>query len=111
MLFIAFIGQAAAGAAGPASVILIAPGQIRSQLTAIYYFVISVCGQLIGPPPVGWMTDQFGDPAKLRYAISIEAICVGLPAIGLLTLGLASYQRRVRELETLIEQSERPAHA
>jgi len=110
-LFIAFIGQAAAGAAGPASVILIAPGQIRSQATAIYYFIISVCGQLIGPPPVGWMTDLFGDPAKLRYALSIEAICVGVPAIVLLTLGLASYRRRVIELETLIDRSEGTAHA
>jgi MFS family permease len=110
-LLIAFIGQAAAGAAGPASVILLAPGQIRSQSTAIYYFIISVFGQLMGPPPVGWMTDQFGDTAKLRYAMSIEAICVGVPAILLLMLGLASYRRRVVELENLIGQSERHAHA
>lgn len=110
-LFIAFVGQAAAGAAGPASVILLAPGQIRSQATAIYYFIISVFGQLVGPPPVGWMTDLFGDTAKLRYAMSIEAVCVGVPAIFLLTLGLASYRRRVSELEILIEKSERHAHA
>ena len=110
-LFVAFIGQAAAGAAGPASLILLAPGQIRSQATAIYYFVISVFGQLVGPPPVGWLTDLFGDPAKLRYAMSIEAVCVGAPAIVLLWLGLRSYQRRVVELESLIDQSEQRAHA
>jgi MFS family permease len=92
-------------------VILLAPGQIRSQATAIYYFIISVFGQLVGPPPVGWMTDLFGDTAKLRYAMSIEAVCVGVPAIFLLTLGLASYRRRVSELEILIEKSERHAHA
>lgn len=106
-LFFAFVGQAAAGAAGPASLILIAPGQIRSQSTAVYYFIISVCGQLIGPPPVGWMTDLFGDPAKLRYAMSIEALMVGVPALVLVMLGLASYQRRVVELEKLIDVSER----
>ena len=110
-LFIAFIGQAAAGAAGPASLILLAPGQIRSQSTAIYYFIISVCGQLIGPPPVGWMTDKLGHPSMLRYAMSIEAICVGLPAIVLLWLGLASYRRRVSELEILIDRSEARGHA
>jgi MFS family permease len=101
-LFFAFVGQAAAAAAGPASLILLAPGQIRSQATAVYYLVISVAGQLVGPPPVGWMTDHFGDPAKLRYAMTIEALAVGVPAVLLVTAGLASYRRRVVELETLI---------
>jgi MFS family permease len=111
VLFFAFIGQGAAGAAGPASVILLAPGQIRSQATAVYYFIISVGSQLIGPPPVGWLTDHLGGPANLRYAIAIEAVCVGIPALIVLTLGLASYRRRVVELETLIDSSERSAHA
>jgi MFS family permease len=102
-LFFAFVGQATAAAAGPASLALIAPGQIRSQATAIYYFVISIAGQIIGPAPVGWMTDLFGDPAKLRYAMAIEALAVGLPALLLVRAGLANYRRRVDELETLID--------
>jgi MFS family permease len=111
MLF-AFIGQATAAAAGPASVILIAPGQIRSQATAIYYFVISIAGQLMGPPPVGWMTDAFGDPSMLRYAMTVEALAVGVPGLAIVGLGLAAYRRRVVELEGLIDPSERgDAHA
>lgn len=104
-LFFAYVGQAAAAAAGPASIILIAPGQIRSQATAIYYFVINICGQLLGPPPVGWMTDVFGSPDRLRYAITIEALAVGIPALLLVMAGLASYRHRVVELETLIARS------
>lgn len=114
-LFVAFIGQAIATAAGPASLTMIAPGQIRSQSTAIYYFVISISGQLLGPPPVGWMTDLFGDPTMLRYAMSIEALVVGIPAMVLVTLGLASYRRQATELEAqLVEQQqlrEAVAHA
>ena len=102
-LFFAFVGQATAAAAGPASLALIAPGQIRSQATAIYYFVISIAGQIIGPAPVGWMTDLFGEPAKLRYAMAIEALAVGLPALLLVRAGLANYRRRVDELETLLD--------
>ena len=111
-LFFAFVGQAAAAAAGPACLALIAPGQIRSQATAIYYFIISVAGQLIGPPPVGWMTDLFADPAKLRYAMTIEALAVGIPALLLVRAGLMSYRRRVEELETLIgTPAQEAAHA
>jgi MFS family permease len=102
-LFFAFVGQATAAAAGPASLILLAPGQIRAQATAIYYFIISISGQLIGPPPVGWMTDVFGDPAMLRYAMTIEALAVGIPAVLLVAAGLASYRRRVVEVEQLID--------
>jgi MFS family permease len=98
-MFLAYVGQAAAAAAGPATLTLIAPGQIRSQAIAIYYFVISIAGQIIGPPPVGMMTDLFGDPAKLRYAMTIEALAVGIPAILIVALGMAAYRRRVIELE------------
>lgn len=102
-LLVAFIGQAAAAAAGPASLTLIAPGQMKSQAVAIYYLVIGVFGQLLGPPPVGLMTDLFGDPGKLRYAMSIEAAIVGVAALLLVALGLARYRRAAEELEELVE--------
>ena len=62
-----------ATAAGPATLVMLAPGQIRAQATAIYYLVISVIAQLIGPPLVGMHDRRLGDPAALRYAVSIEA--------------------------------------
>jgi MFS family permease len=98
-MFFAFVGQACAAAAGPASLSLIAPGQMRAQAVAIYYLVISIAGQLIGPPPVGIMTDLFGDPAMLRYAMTIEALAVGIPTLILVSLGLKAYRRQVTELE------------
>lgn len=102
MQLFAFTGQAMAAAAGPASITLIAPGQIKSQTVAIYYLVIGVFGQLIGPPPVGLMTDLFGDPGMLRYAMTIEAATIGIIAVILVRLGMSRYRRCVIEVDALI---------
>ncbi len=106
-LFFAFVGQAMAAAAGPASLSLLAPGQIKSQATAIYYLVISISGQLIGPPPVGWMTDMFGDPAKLGWAMTIEAATVGGAALIILCFGLPAYRKGVEAVERMIGEGDR----
>lgn len=112
-LLVAFIGQAAAGAAGPSSITLIAPGQMKSQAVAIYYLVIGVFGQLLGPPPVGLMTDLFGDEGMLRYAMTIEASVVGSIALILVAAGLKHFRRAAVELEELIGTGRAPeaAHA
>ena len=106
MQLFAFTGQAMAAAAGPATLTLIAPGQIKSQATAIYYLFVGVFGQLIGPPPVGLMTDLFGDPTMLRYAMSIEAAVAGTTALILVALGMRHYRRCVDEVESLMAPGE-----
>ncbi|MGQ0385137.1 MAG: MFS transporter [Gammaproteobacteria bacterium] len=108
VLALAFVGQAMAAAAGPATLTLIAPGQIKSQATAIYYLAIGVTGQLLGPLPVGLMTDLFGDPADIRYAMTIQAATIGTLALVLVAAGLGAYRRCVVEVEGLIQPA-RPA--
>lgn len=108
VMFFAFIGQATAAAAGPASVSLIAPGQIRAQLTAIYYVVISVSGQLLGPPPVGWMTDRLGGPSHLREAMTMEVVAVGVPVLLFVWRGLGAYCAEVLAVERALEASSAP---
>jgi MFS family permease len=103
-LFCAHIGQAMATAAGPATLMMLAPGQMRGQVTAIYYLVISISSQLLGPPLVGLMTDGFGDPHALRYAVSLEAVIVGIPSIVLVILGFAAYRRGVVEMDGMLAQ-------
>jgi len=98
-MFVGFVGQAMATAAGPASLTLLAPGQIRSQATSVYYLVIGLAGQLLGPPPVGWMVDKFGHPSALKYAVSLEAVAVAAPTLILLFLGLKAFRARAEELE------------
>lgn len=99
LLFCAHVGQAMATAAGPATLVLLAPERIRAQSTAIYYLVISVIAQLIGPPLVGLLADALGGPAALRYAVSFEAALIGIPSIVLVWRGFGSYRRSVRELD------------
>lgn len=109
VLLFAFIGQAMSAAAGPATLTLIAPGQIKSQATAIYYLAIGIAGQLLGPLPVGLMTDLFGDPADIRYAMTIQAATVGTLALVLVAAGLGAYRRCVIEIEGLIQPMPRQA--
>ena len=98
-LFCAHVGQAMATAAGPATLVMLAPGQIRAQTTAIYYLVISVVAQLLGPPLVGLITDLIGNPGALRYAVAIVAAAIGVPSVLLVRLGFAAYRRSVAELD------------
>ncbi len=98
-MFVGFFGGSVATTAGPVSLTLLAPGQIRAKATSIYYLIISLAGQLLGPPPVGWMVDRFGRPSALRYAISIEVVAVSIPAIVLVALGLRAFRYAAEELE------------
>jgi len=102
-LFCAHVGQAMATAAGPATLVLLAPAPIRAQSTAIYYLVMSVLAQLIGPPLVGLLTDAMGSPAALRYAVSFEAALVGIPCTVLVWQGFGHYRRAVRELDASVD--------
>ncbi len=98
-MFVGFLGNSITTTAGPMSLTLLAPGQIRGKATSIYYLVISLVGQFLGPPPVGWMVDRFGHPAALGYAMSIETVAVSIPAILLVGLGLPAFRRAAEELE------------
>ena len=80
-LVISHFGQAMSTVSGSATLVMLTPGQKRAQATAIYFLVIGVTGPFIGPPLIGAITDWFGDPRALRFAISIEAILVGLPSL------------------------------
>jgi len=104
-LFCAHVGQAMATAAGPATLVTLTPGQMRAQATAIYYLVINVIAQLIGPPLVGLMSDAIGSPAGLRYAVAIEAALIGVPSVLVVSLGFAAYRRSVTELRAKLEEA------
>jgi len=104
-LFCAHIGQAMATAAGPATLLLISPGQMRAQATAVYYLVISLVAQLLGPPLVGLLADMMGHPDALRYAVSLEALIIGIPALFLVRLGFDAYRRSVMEQDERLKEA------
>ncbi len=84
----------------------IAPGQTRAQSAAMYFLVVGACGQILGPPPVGLLTDLLGDPSMLRYAMTLQAAVVGVFALAIVALGMASFRRNVEEIERLIEATD-----
>jgi MFS family permease len=102
VLFVGFVGQATVSAASPAALMLLTPGQVRSQIIAVFYLVISLVSLLFGPPPVGWMADLMGDPRALRYAMTLEALVFGIPALILVCMGLKHYARAVLDENEMV---------
>ena len=91
------LGGAMASACGAAAVVHIAPNQVRAQAVAIYWLIINVVGLMLGPTSVGFLTDMLGDPARLRYAMAVVPLVVGVPAILLIMWGLKHYRAAAEE--------------
>ena len=82
LMFVPQIIMAAGQTAlAPVAIINITPNQIRGQVIAVYFFVISMTGYTLGPTSVALLTDYvFQDESLIRYSISIVALVAG--AIG-----------------------------
>ncbi len=66
-------------ALAPVAMINITPNQIRGQVTAVYFFVISMTGYTLGPTSVALITDfVFKDESLITYSISIVSLVVGV---------------------------------
>tara|TARA_B100000809_G_scaffold109512_1_gene107985 strand:+ start:306 stop:1655 length:1350 start_codon:yes stop_codon:yes gene_type:complete len=66
-------------ALAPVAMINITPNQIRGQVTAVYFFVISMTGYTLGPTSVALITDFiFKDESLITYSISIVSLVAGV---------------------------------
>lgn len=100
VLFVNILGSAGLTAVATAALMMITPNQLRGQVTAIYYFVISITGLTVGPTAVAMLTDYvFGSADDLRYSMSIVAGVTGLLAVIAAWYGLVAYRRAVVEAE------------
>jgi len=97
LLFIPeIIGSAGMTAIGSAALMMITPNQLCGQITAIYYFVISITGLTIGPSAVAFLTDQvFANEADLRYSISIVSGIWGSLAVLCIATSRRHYRRSI----------------
>jgi MFS family permease len=83
----------------PAAASLISPNQFRGQAIALYLFATNLIGLGIGPTIVAVITDYgFGDPAALRYSLSIFSVAIALLAIVTLLWGIGPYRQRATEM-------------
>lgn len=103
MLVPASIGGAWVTATGAAAIMMITPNQMRGQITAVYYFVISILGLTIGPSAVAIVTDfVFKDEAMLRYSVAWTCGVAGVFALAVLHYNLPHYRRGTEEAEAWI---------
>jgi Mn2+/Fe2+ NRAMP family transporter len=78
---------------------MITPNQMRGQVSAVYWFVISILGLLIGPTSVALVSELvFDGPADIRYALSLVSGVIGT-FIWLLIINLKHYNKSVVEAE------------
>lgn len=93
LMFVAFIGKSVATAAGPASLALITPGNLRARGVAVFNTVIALLGPLLGPPLIGWIVDSTGNPRTVGMVMAGFVACIGIPAILVVATGLGQYRR------------------
>ena len=103
-MFVAFVGKSIATAGGPAALALVTPGDIRTRAVAIVNTVITLVGPRIGPPVLGWATDATGDPRSIGWVLSLFVVCVGIPSIAVMAVGLAPYRRSLAEVEASLAE-------
>jgi hypothetical protein len=76
----------------------VAPGEIRSQITALYFLVISVTGLNLGPTTVGILSDSVFGAENIRYAVAMVPVIFGVPLMFTLRGTLRRYRQRVDEI-------------
>ena len=98
ILIPATFGAAIPTAAGAASIIAIAPPNMRAKIVAIYYFTLNFIGLFAGPWLVATVTqDFFHDEKQLRYSLAIVAAGVTILGIVGLFFCLKPYRAATRE--------------
>jgi MFS family permease len=105
LVFIGMMGMSITSGTSPSSIVAITPGELRGQMTAVFWMVINLFGALVGPPMVGIITDVFGDPQALRYGMSITTVFFGVVMLGGLWLGRAAYRASASEMARISSQS------
>lgn len=95
------IGGGMVTAAGAASLMMIAPNQMRGQTSGIYFFVINLLGLTLGPSAVAVLTDfVFADESALRYSLAVVSGIAGIAGLAMLLYNLKHYAASMVEAES-----------
>lgn len=79
------LGFTMATAAGPFALLAISPTQMKAQIMAYYYMVISLTGLVIGPWIIGFLNDNvFRDPNMIAKSLFYVGLALIIPTIYLL---------------------------
>jgi len=92
-----FFGGFSAGL-GPASLQSITPNEMRGQVTALCFLILSLLAGTVGPSAVGYLTTYyFADDKAVRSSAVIVGILGALLGLITLRLGLRAYERTAEE--------------
>ena len=97
VLLFNLVGLAMVSALAPVALLNITPSEIRGQIVAIYYLVISLTGLVLGPMTVGLMNDWVVGEEGVRYSVALVPVIFGLPVIALLRSILKSYRAQLAQ--------------
>jgi MFS family permease len=93
VLIPAGIGGGILQATGVTTLMAVVPTQMRSQIAALYFFIVNLIGAALGPTLIAVLTDElFQAEGMLRFSITIVAASVGLTAIIALIAGRHAYR-------------------
>ena len=94
---VAIFATTMSAATSPSCIIAITPGELRGQAIALFYLVINLIGSLFTPPLLGAITDAFGDPKDLKYAIALVSAGFGVVMIAIFWWGFGTFKRSAEE--------------
>lgn len=95
MLAINTVGIGTISAVGVTALLPLCPPNIRAQIVAVYYMMISMAGLLIGPIGVGWLSDNVFGEENLRYAMALLPALFAVPMLALMFPGRGVYRRAI----------------
>ncbi|WP_052207929.1 spinster family MFS transporter [Croceibacterium mercuriale] len=87
------IGGGILQATGVTTLMAVVPTQMKSQIAALYFFIVNLIGAALGPTLIALLTDNvFGAEEALRHSITIVAAAIGLTAVLALIAGRGAYR-------------------
>jgi MFS family permease len=90
-------GLSMVSAAAPVALLAITPGEMRGQVSALFYMVIMLSGLVAGPLAVGVFNDQLFTGQRLDLACALVPVIVGLPGLALVRFTRRHYTAENRQ--------------
>ena len=84
-------GLSMVSAAAPVALLAITPGEMRGQVSALFYMIIMLTGLVVGPLAVGLFNDQLFAGQRLDLACALVPVILAVPGLALLRYARRHY--------------------
>ena len=87
------VGLSAVSAAAPVALLNITPGEMRGQVSALFYMIIMLTGLVVGPLAVGFFNDALFAGGNIALACALLPLIIGVPGLALLRRTQREYRK------------------